>query len=629
LKEEPLTQDEQQLFSRRELIIRSILCLPIAGIAWRLWDLQIKSGEKYSDLSKGNRIRLKSLPAPRGILYDSNMKILAKNIPSYTMTLVREDTTDVDAVLRRLSSTLKIPISKLKRVVSNYRRAAKFYPIPIYENLTLRQIALVGAYQEQFPGVSIEVSPRRFYPLLRSGSHIYGYMNKITKAQLKKMPLNRLQSAKIIGQGGIEAYYNKEMIGTDGGKQVEVDNQGREIKTFPNSVDPSPGNDIVLSIDSQLQREVERIMGSNKGAAIVQNPTNGHVLAMISMPAFDPNEFSQGLSIKRWNEMKSHPSHVLNNKCIQGCYSPGSTFKMVVAAAAIEMGIIDEDTTISCDGYFRVNRQYFHCWKRSGHGSLNVVEALENSCNVFFNKIAMEVGIDKIKHYANVFGLGQVTKIDLPHEISGVIPDREWKQKNLKKEWLLGDTPNASIGQGFVTVTPLQLLHYINVIANKGILVRPSLVQKIVDNASSEDTSKANTSHRARILPSIRKRIDLQPKTFELLQAGMIQNVQGENGTGKQANSKIVSVAGKTGTTQVVSLRTRERLQKEKGEIEEKYLNHAWFVGYAPAYAPEISTVVLIEHGQSSTKAAKLVRKIVDFYFTNISSYQLQRLNIS
>jgi len=241
----------------------------------------------------------------------------------------------------------------------------------------------------------------------------------------------------------------------------------------------------------------------------------------------------------------------------------------------------------------------------------------------------MEVGIDKIKHYANVFGLGQVTKIDLPHEISGVIPDREWKQKNLKKEWLLGDTPNASIGQGFVTVTPLQLLHYINVIANKGILVRPSLVQKIVDNASSEDTSKANTSHRARILPSIRKRIDLQPKTFELLQAGMIQNVQGENGTGKQANSKIVSVAGKTGTTQVVSLRTRERLQKEKGEIEEKYLNHAWFVGYAPAYAPEISTVVLIEHGQSSTKAAKLVRKIVDFYFTNISSYQLQRLNIS
>ena len=629
MKEEPLTQDEQQLFNRRELIIRSILCLPIAGIAWRLWDLQIKSGEKYSDLSKGNRIRLKSLPAPRGILYDSNMQILAKNIPSYTMTLVREDTTDVDAVLRRLSSTLKIPISKLKRVVSNYRRAAKFYPIPIYENLTLRQIALVGAYQEQFPGVSIEVSPRRFYPLLRSGSHIFGYMNKITKAQLKKMPLNRLQSAKIIGQGGIEAYYNKEMIGTDGGKQVEVDNQGREIKTFPNSVDPSPGNDIVLSIDSQLQREVERMMGSNKGAAIVQNPSNGHILAMVSMPAFDPNEFSQGLSVKRWNEMKSHPSHVLNNKSIQGCYSPGSTFKMVVAAAALEMGIIDEETTISCDGYFRVNRQYFHCWKRSGHGSLNVVQALENSCNVFFNKIAMEIGIDKIKHYAHVFGLGQITKIDLPHEISGVIPDREWKQKNLKKEWMLGDTPNTSIGQGFVTVTPLQLLQYINVIANKGILVRPSLVQKIVDNASSDDTSKTNTSHRARILPSIREQIDIQPKTFELLQAGMIQNVQGENGTGKQANSKIVSVAGKTGTTQVVSLKTRERLRKEKGDIEEKYFNHAWFVGYAPAYAPEISTVVLIEHGRSSTKAAKLVRKIVDFYFTNISPYQLQRIDIS
>jgi len=500
LKEESLTLDEMQLFSRRELIIRSLLCIPFAGIAWRLWDLQIKSGEKYSDLSKGNRIRLKSLPAPRGIIYDNNMEILAKNIPSYRLTLVREDSPDVEAVLDRLSSTLKIPLPKLKRVLAAHKKSAKFFPLPIYENLTLRQIALVGAYQEQFPGVSIDVSPRRFYPLLRSGSHIYGYMNEITKSQLKKMPLNRIQSAKVIGQGGIEAYYNKELIGTDGGKQVEVDNQGREIKTFPNSVDPSPGNDIILSVNSELQQEVERIMKPYKGAAIVQAPNTGQVLTMVSMPAFDPNEFSQGLSLRRWNEMKSHPSHVLNNKCIQGCYSPGSTFKMVIAAAALELGIIDAETTIHCDGYFRVNRQYFHCWKRSGHGPLNVVEALENSCNVFFNKIAMEIGIDNIKVFAGKFGLGRITKIDLPHEISGLIPDREWKLKSLKQEWQLGDTPNTSIGQGFVTVTPLQLLNYVNVIANDGISVRPNLVLKIVNNKSVSNEDQTFQNQQFRIL---------------------------------------------------------------------------------------------------------------------------------
>ena len=618
MKEEPLTLEEQQLFSRRELIIQSLLALPFAGIAWRLWDLQIKSGEKYSDLSKGNRIRIKSLPAPRGIIYDVNMEILAKNIPSYTLTLVREDTPDIESVLKRLSSTLKIPIIVLEKALSSYRRAAKFYPVPVFENLTLRQIALVGAYQEQFPGVSIEVSPRRFYPLLRSGAHVYGYMNKITKAQLKKMPLNKIQSAKIIGQGGIEAHYNKELIGTDGGKQIEVDNQGREIKTFPNSVDPSPGNDIILSIDCRLQKEVEKIMHQYNGAVIIQNPRNGRVLSMVSMPSFDPNEFSQGLSLKRWNEMKSHPSHVLNNKCIQGCYSPGSTFKMVIAAAALELGIIDAETSIPCEGYFRVNQQYFHCWKRSGHGHLNVIEALENSCNVFFNKIAMEIGIDNIKSYAHSFGLGKITHIDLPHETSGLIPDREWKLRTLKQEWLLGDTPNVSIGQGFVTVTPMQLLNYINVIINDGILVRPNLVQRII---SSSDTNKQSSQVQAKKFTDhkpVREKIDIKKSTFELLKEGMLQNVQGENGTGKNANSDIVSVAGKTGTTQVVSLKTRERIRKEKGDIEEKYRNHAWFSGYAPAYDPEISMVVLIEHGQSSNKAAGLVKEIVDYYFSVI-----------
>ncbi|MCP4751672.1 MAG: penicillin-binding protein 2 [Proteobacteria bacterium] len=621
MKEEQLTFDELQLFSRRDLIIRSAIGVPFVGIVWRLWNLQIKQGKTFKNLAKGNRIRRKSEPALRGIIYDRKGVALAKNIPSYSLMLVREDTPDVAAVLKKVSATLKIPLNKMEKALKSQKRVAKFNPIQLHENLTLRQIALIGAYHEEFPGVSIDdKSPRRYYPLQKTGAHVFGYMNQITKAQLKKLPAKKIQSAKKIGQEGIEAVYNEQLIGTDGGRQFEVDNTGREIRTLPNPIDPKPGNDVLLNIDSRLQKEIEKIMGDRKGSVVVMNPHNGEVLAMVSLPAFDPNEFSQGLSFRRWRELKNDPFHVMNNSCIQGAYFPGSTFKMVVAAAALEMGIIDEHTEILCEGYFKINRSRWPCWKRSGHGSLNVVQALEHSCNIFFFEISMKIGIDNIKKYAKRLGLGELTGIDLLNENKALIPDRAWMKQRFNREWKIGDTPNVSIGQGSVTVTPLQLVNYVNVIANGGYLPRPRVVKNIILNNPDVESDEVDNIPKIRTIENVRRKVDIKPETLEILRRGMTLNVAGEDGTGKWARSNLVTMAGKTGTAQIVSLKTQQRLKKEKGEIDERLLDHAWFVAYAPIEKPKISAVVMIENGRAGRNAARLMKKIMDFYFTEIDS---------
>lgn len=618
MKEEPLNIEELQLFRRRDFLFRCCVGIPFVGFAWRLWNLQIKQGEYYSQLAKGNRIRIKSVGAPRGIIYDRNDRILSKNIPAYSLTLTREDTPDVNAVLRKLSYALKIPLKTLKKNLDSGKSRAKFRPIQIYDDLTWRQISLVNAYLEEFPGVNIEVTPRRYYPYQKSGAHFLGYMNKINKAQLKKLPEKKTMSARVVGQEGIEAIHNKYLIGSDGGRQVEVDSTGRVIKTMK-SIDPIPGADIRLALDQKLQLHVEKVMGKRKGAAVVMNPNTGEVLAMVSKPSFDPNEFSQGMSYQRWQHFLNDPDHVLNNKCIQGIYSPGSTFKMIVAAAGLEEGLITPETQLLCEGFYRFKRLRVHCWKRSGHGNLNVIEALERSCNIFFYKLGKDLGIEKIKEYANKFGLGHLSGIDLLGEKSGVIPSKAWKEKRYNDIWYPGDTLPASIGQGYVSVTPIQLLTYINSIANNGYQVTPRMVNQII-NFSPDGESLANepeitdfnaTSHKTKI--------DISPETLAIIREGMSRNVQAKHGTGRRGRLRDIPVAGKTGTTQVVSFKTREKLKKKFGFVEEKYFNHAWFVSFAPSYNPQISAVVFIENGESGSNAAGLTRKIYDYYFKEIA----------
>jgi len=619
LKEEPLSGEELQLFNRRDIILKMVITIPFFGISWRLWHLQIIQGNYYKELAKGNRIRLKSVPAPRGILYDRNRVILAKNIPAYDLMLVREDTKNIPEVLQKISQSLKISIPRMERALYSKRGVAKFQPIRIKKGLTHYQMAVISAYQEEFPGISIEVSPQRYYPLLTTGAHLFGYLTKINKKQLKALPLNKAKSGQRVGQEGVERIYNDKLIGIDGGLQIEVDSTGRIIKTL-NSIDPIPGHDVLMEIDARSQEKVREIMGDHRGSAIVMDPHTGAVRAMVSLPSFDPNEFSQGISARRWKQLSNDPSHILRNKSIQGIYSPGSTFKMLVGIAALEEGIIDEFTEHECKGFYQFNRLRVHCWKRSGHGFLNIVGALENSCNVFFYKVVMELGVNKIKEYASRFGLDKLTEIDLLHEKSGIIPDKAWKRKRFKEKWYGGDTLPVGIGQGYVSVTPMQLITYINAIANGGYLVKPQLVASIEENPSQrgdEDSQQTSKPSKKKIS---RKLIQVAPETLRIIRRGMEQNVSGPRGTGKRGNSPMVPIAGKTGTTQVVSAKTRARILRERGSIADKYLDHAWFASYAPSYDPKISVVLLIENGKSGSNAAALTRKIIEYYFSRIEA---------
>jgi len=606
LKEEPLSLDELQLFRRRDLLIKTALAVPFSGILWRLWDLQIKEGEKYKQLSLGNRIRLLGVAAPRGIIYDERGVILSKNIPSYNLMLVREDTKDIPGTLAKISATLNIPVSIMEQALASRKKESKYTPIMIYKDLTWHQMALISSYQEEFVGVSIEVSPRRSFPYPETFAHVIGYMNQINKNQVKDVPDNKLMSARVIGQDGMEKIYNEVLIGIDGGEQVEVDSGGRTIQRM-DSIEPVPGHDLRLNLNAKLQKKIEQVMGDHTGSAIVMDPHTGAVKAMLSLPGYDANLFSQGLSTEMWNELINDPDHVLHNKCIQGIYSPGSTFKMLVAAAALEAGLIDENTEHVCEGVFRVGNVQAHCWNRSGHGRLNVYGAIENSCNVFFYKVGKELGVDKIHEMATRLGLGSLTGVDLLHEKSGLVPSREWKQKRFNEPWYPGETLPVSIGQGFLSVTPIQLLSYINVIANGGYLVKPQIAANIYDKESP------------RVFTPVRTKVEISEKTLQIVQKAMFRNVNGAHGTGHSARSDFYKVAGKTGTTQVVSHKTRTRLRAEGGgEEDEKFFNHAWFVGYAPFDNPKISAVLLLENGQSGNNAAKLMKDIMQFYFSTI-----------
>ena len=373
-----------------------------------------------------------------------------------------------------------------------------------------------------------------------------------------------------------------------------------------------------------LQKKIESIFGDRKGSAIIMNPRSGAVSAMVNTPLFDPNIFAQGISLEDWNRLRLDPDHVLNNKCIHGTFSPGSTFKMVVAIAGLEMGIIDYDSEYLCEGVLKYNRLRVHCWKRSGHGNLNVVGALENSCNIFFYELALEIGVDKIKEYANRLGLGKLTGVDLPNEKSGLIPDKAWKRKQKNEKWFIGETLPVAIGQGYVTTTPLQLVNYINVIANNGMLLQPRIAKDFIYNGSSQaqevDEKQSPNNESPKIEPNnvVKRNVELNPSILEIIREGMLKNVQSDNGTGKHARSELVLVSGKTGTTQVVSYKTRAKMMREKGEVNEKYFDHAWFVGFAPSENPTMSVVVLLENGQAGKNAAKMAKRIIDYYFTEI-----------
>jgi penicillin-binding protein 2 len=569
--------------------------------------MQIVKGDYYKNLSKNNRIRVKTIKATRGMVFDRNGEILIGNYPYFNLAMIPENVKDTDLLLDTLSNIIKIDKESLKEKIHKERFKPAFKPVILIKDLKREQLSKIEANKLNLPGIEIIVESVRYYPYKALASHIIGYLSEIDSKKLKLKEYQNYKSGDLIGNFGIEKTYEGLLKGQDGIKEVEVDAFGRELSSRIRKP-AQPGNMLFLTLNAKLQSYVEGVFKEKAGAAIVMDINNGQVLAQFSKPDFAPSLFVKGISSKEWGALNEDPLHPLQNKVISGQYSPGSVFKIAVAIAALEEGFINKDTTFACGGSYRFGRSSFLCWNKGGHGKVNVVDAIAESCDVFFYNLGALLGIDLISEYAHRLGLGENTQIDLGYEKQGLMPTTQWKKRVLNSIWFGGETISSAIGQSYVLVTPLQIAVLTATIANGEYIPVPQLLKK------AEGTD--GTTMR-KYIPQIRKTSDVSKETLAILKEGLFGAVNFPKGTARGSKPKTVTVAGKTGTVQVFS--EKKNYFSKDEEIPYKLKDHSWFTCYAPADEPEIAVTVLVEHGgHGSTAAAPIVKKIVDYYFSEI-----------
>ncbi len=578
------------------VLIAVTLCLLIG----RLWQLQGVEGESFRALSENNRLRLKRTPPLRGIIYDRQMRVLVDNRPAFNIVLVPEDVRDVSVTLNTLAGYLGDPALLSTTTLPRDLRRLPYQGVVLAQDVTRSVLVAVEAHQGDLPGVSIEVGSKRVYPTDGFAAHLFGYVGEANARELERFPKYRL--GDMVGKFGIEKRWENELRGHGGGQQIEVDANGQRLRVLDEQ-EAKTGDSLVLTIDTDLQHAAEDAFKGKEGAMVVLGVNTGEVLAMVSRPAFDPNLFSRGIRVEEWHSLVEDPLRPLNNRAIQGQYPPGSTFKVIMAAAALEKGVIKPETRFFCSGGLPFGRHVFHCWRRRGHGSLNLQQAIAHSCDVYFYQIGQKLGIQNIADYARLFGMGKPLGVGLDHEASGLIPDAAWKGKFLKAPWLPGETFSVVIGQGYVTATPLQMAVVAATVANGGTVYRPHLVKRTVGVGGQ--TVKEYT-------PEVIAETNIHPEVLQLVRDGMRDVVNSSGGTGIKAKLADVVVAGKTGTSQVISG------TRGKGKVlPRQYRDHAWFLAFAPYEAPEVAVACLIEHAGAGggQVAAPVVRAVLEAYF--------------
>ncbi|MBU2591777.1 MAG: penicillin-binding protein 2 [Nitrospinota bacterium] len=570
-------------------------------IILRGWHLQIIRGDELSRLSENNRLRIIPVKAIRGKILDRRGRDIANNRASFDLGVVPEDLKDMKAFLDFLSNRLSAPTDKVQKKIETAR--SPFDRVRILRDLSLDNLAILEENKNSLPGVYVVADPMRNYVYNDTLAHLVGYMGEISKRQVADPAYADYYLGQDIGKYGVEKQYEPFLRGKDGTNLVEVDVMGRPIKNI-GSKSMEPGDNVVLTIDIELQQEAERLFGDNNGVLVAIDLTDGGILSMVSKPAFDPNVFAGGISWADWSKLINDEMKPLQNRAIQGTYPPGSTYKIVPAAAALEEGLITEKTANDCPGYFRLGRRRYRCWKDSGHGTLDIKGAIIQSCDVFFYKTGYQLGIDKMHEYALKMGLGKPTGIDLDGEKGGLIPSTEWKEKNRGRAWLVGETISASIGQGYNLVTPLQLAVMIAGVANDGVLLKP----KVVDRIEKEDGTLVKKIEAAKIGD-----MRFSPNTLSIIKEGLRGVVASPEGTAGRARIQGINVSGKTGTAQVIALKAkREKME----DVPYRFRDHAWFIGYAPSESPKIAIAVLVENvGHGGEFAAPIFRDVVKKYF--------------
>lgn len=605
---------QHKQFTRRALVIGAAQIGLLGVLGARLYHLQVVEQDRYQLLAEENRINLRLIAPPRGRVLDRFGVELASNRRNYRLLLVAEEAGDPAAVIDKLARLVRLEDRQIERALREIRRRRKFVPVEVASNLDWHDFARINVNTPDLPGIHMEVGETRDYPLGPVFAHVVGYVGAVSEKEIGGDPVLELPGFRI-GKTGIERVYDVALRGRAGDSQVEVNAFGRVIRELSRK-EGKRGDDQMLTIDAALQNYIVKRLEGESAAAVVMDVHGGDVLSLVSNPAFDPNLFNVGISQAKWREYSTSKFKPLTNKAIQGSYPPGSTYKMMVALAALEAGVIKPDATVTCRGMMRLGQGRFHCWKKWGHGPVALHQALEESCDVYFYELAKRLGPDRIAAMAMRFGLGEKTGIDLPGEREGIIPTKAWKEAVIGRPWLQGETLVVSIGQGYVESTPLQLAVMAARLANGGYQVEPRILRpREVLEAMSEDRPPSQPGSFDEPPPF--PRIDLKDGHLKLVQQGMWGVVNKSNGTANKSRLTPpdvpdgVEMAGKTGTSQVrrITMRERERGVRKNDEKPWEERHHALFVAYAPFDAPRYALSVVVEHGGGGSSTAAPVAK--------------------
>ncbi len=579
------------------------MLIAFAVLAARLFYLQVIEGEEYLRLSENNCIRLKSVEASRGLIYDRNGVLLVDNRPSFDLKIVLKDARPIQQTLDTLAGFTRIPLEQLQSKIDGSKGGAKYKPILLKKGISREQLALVEAHSFDLPGILVDVEPRRNYVYKKNAAHLLGYLGQINGEELSSGKYPGVRGGDSIGKYGAEKVFEELLRGKRGGRQVEVDASGRLVRVLK-TVDSVPGKNLFLTIDNTLQQTAEAMLQDKAGAVVALDPSNGDVLVMASSPSFDQNDFIGGISSKKWKKLLADPDRPMSNKATQGEYPPASTYKMITAIAALEEGVVDTGTTRFCSGQYKFGNRVYRCWKKWGHGELDILGAIEKSCDVYFYRAGEELGVDSLAQYAKGCGLGKGTGIELEHERPGLVPTSAWKRKRYGVSWQPGETLSIAIGQGFNLVTPLQMAVFTAALGNGGTLYRPRILKSVQTLNGEIADIKA---------PEIIGGLPAGKETLKIVRKGLLDVVQGDRGTARSIRIKGVEIAGKTGTAQVFSLKKKDRESDKR--LDYNLRDHAWFVCYAPAENPVIAVAVIIEHGEhGSTAAAPVAGAVLRAY---------------
>jgi penicillin-binding protein 2 len=603
-------QKELHNFQVRLVVCAGAVLVVFFLLLIRFFYLQVLQHDYYHTLAENNRISIVPIIPNRGLILDRNGAVIAHNYAAYTLEITPSKAGDLESLINELATVVEVAPKDRKRFHKLLEEGHDFASLPIRTRLNDVEVARFAANKFRFPGVDIRARLFRHYPNGEVGSHVIGYIGRLTQSDLDRLEDDGLAAnytgSDFIGKVGLEGRYETNLHGTTGFEEVETDANGRAVRTLRSTL-PVSGNNLLLSLDARLQEVAERVFGDHRGALAAIEPSTGGVLALVSKPGFDPNQFVDGIDPQNWEALNSSIDHPLNNRALQGMYPPGSTFKPFMALAALELGKRNPHHAIYDPGYFILggaSGHPYHDWKKGGHGMVDLHKAIVVSCDTYFYGVAQDLGIDNIHEFIGQFGFGRRTGIDIDGEVGGLLPSQDWKMRRFQQKWFAGDTISVGVGQGYNLATPVQLAQAVSVIANNGAIFRPHIVRHIQDGQTNKLTS-------IEVEPV--GTIPLHPENLKLVRDAMV-DVTRPGGTAAAAGAGAAyRFAGKTGTAQVVALKQNEKYDERR--VQERHRDHALFIAYAPADAPTIALAVLVENGgHGASAAAPLARLVLDFF---------------